>query len=327
MAIDAKVSFLQQIEKSCAEKLTMADIERLMIIISDVLEDFDMRENRKWEKEEKDDLLDCFLASMRVQGRSEKTIARYAYLIGKFMKFAKAPTRRITAYHVRNWLSKEKERGIQESTLESNRQVLSAYFGWLKREELIERNPMANVGTIKVPKKKKKIYSPIDMQLLYKSCDNPRDRAIIHFLQATGCRVSEMTELNRDQIDLKRQECIVHGKGDKERTVFFDSVTAMYLDEYMSGRRDKNPALFVGKGTKRLQPGGVRTALKRIAKMAGVKHVHPHKFRRTLATELARHGMPIQEVSHLLGHEKLDTTMQYVVQQKDDVKNDYRRYA
>ncbi len=327
MAIDAKVSFLQQIEKSCAEQLTMADIERLMIIVSDVLEDFDMRENKKWEAEEKDDLLDCFISSMRVQGRSEKTIARYEYLIGRFMKFAKAPTRRITAYHVRNWLSSEKARGIQESTLEGSRQVLSSYFGWLKREELIERNPIANVGTIKVPKKKKKTYTPVDMELLFKHCRNLRDRAIIHFLQTTGCRVSEMTELNRDQIDLQNQECIVHGKGDKERVVYFDSVTAMILEEYLNGRTDDNPALFAGKGAKRLQPGGVRNMLKKIAKDAGVEHVHPHKFRRTLATELARHGMPIQEVSHLLGHEKLDTTMQYVVQQKDDVRNDYRRYA
>ena len=136
MAIDAKMSFLRQLEAKSAEEMTMANIQQMMIIVSDVLEGFDMRERSAWEDEGTDDLLDSFMASMQIQGRSEKTIARYRKLIRKFMEFAKAPTRRISVYHVRNWLAAEKNRGIKDSTLEGNRQVLSSYFGWLFREGL-----------------------------------------------------------------------------------------------------------------------------------------------------------------------------------------------
>ena len=267
------------------------------------------------------------MASMQVQGRSEKTIARYVYIISRFMEFAKTPTRQINVYHVRNWIAKEKARGIQDSTLEGNRQVLSSYFGWLFREGLIEKNPVVNVGTIKVAKKQKKIYTEIDLEKLNQCCHTVRDRAIIHFLSSTGCRISEMTELNRDQVDMDALECIVHGKGNKERTVYLSPVAGMLLRQYLESRRDNSEALFVGRLGERLRPDGVRCMLKKLGREAGVDHVHPHKFRRTRATELSRHGMPLQEVASLLGHEKLDTTMRYVVLNKDDIKSNYRRYA
>ena len=332
MAIDAKMSFLRQLEAKSAEEMTMADIQRMMVIVSDVLEGFDMRERNAWEDEGTDDLLDSFMASMQIQGRSEKTIALYRTLIRTFMEFAKAPTRRVSVYHVRNWLAAEKNRGIKDSTMEGNRQVLSSYFGWLFREGLIERNPMCNIGAIKVPKVEKETYSEVEMSKLMAACRTLREKAIISFLASTGCRVSEMVELNRNQVDLKNQEVVVHGKGNKERVVYFDSVTANLLERYLKRRKDKDEALFVGQGIcdktpKRLQPNGVRVLLKKIGKRAGVQHVHPHKFRRTKATELARHGMPIQTVSHLLGHEKIETTMEYVMQKPEDVKIEYRRYA
>ena len=235
-------------------------------------------------------------------------------------------------YHVRNWLAAEKNRGIKDSTLEGNRQVLSSYFGWLFREGLIERNPMCNIGAIKVPKVEKETYSEVEMSKLMAACRTLREKAIISFLASTGCRVSEMVELNRDQVDLKNQEVVVHGKGNKERIVYFDSVTANLLERYLNRRKDKEDALFIGQQftknkPERLQAGGVRWLLNKIGKKAGVKHVHPHKFRRTLATEMARHGMPIQTVSRLLGHEKIETTMEYVMLKKEDLKSDYRRYA
>ena len=205
--------------------------------------------------------------------------------------------------------------------------MLSSYFGWLFRESLIEKNPIVNVGTIKVPKRQKKIYTEIDLEKLNQCCRTIRDRAIIHFLSSTGCRISEMTELDRDSVNLDALECVVHGKGDKERTVYLSPVAGMLLRKYLDERTDECAALFAGKGGRRLEPGGVRYMLKQLGEQAGVDHVHPHKFRRTLATELSRHGMPIQEVANVLGHEKLDTTMQYVVLNKEDTKSDYRRYA
>lgn len=333
MAIDAKISFLGQVERKCGEVLTVRMLEKAMKIISDVMEGFDIRERELTDEEAKDDLLDSYISTMRVQGRSEKTIARYEYMIGRFTKFTNVPTRKINVYHIRNWLASEKERGVQDSTLEGHRQVLSAYFGWLHRESLIERNPMVNVGPIKVAKRNKKIVTDIEMEKLKQACEKIsgirkyRDRAILAFLSSTGCRVSEMTGLNRNSVDLKSLECVVHGKGDKERTVYLDSVAGMLLQQYLSKRQDNGDALFVGKEGLRLEPGGVRTMLNQIAKEAGVEHVHPHKFRRTRATELTRHGMPIQEVANILGHEKLDTTMGYVVLDRDTVKANYRKYA
>jgi site-specific recombinase XerD len=176
-------------------------------------------------------------------------------------------------------------------------------------------------------KKEKKIYSERELEKLNRSCTNSRDRAILHFLRSTGCRISEVTGLDRDAVHLDSLECVVHGKGNKERKVFLDDVAGMLLAEYLSERKDDHPALFIGKGNKRLLPGGVRLMMNNLAKQANVDHVHPHKFRRTLATNLTRHGMPIQEVSRILGHEKIDTTMKYVNLDDEETKAKYRRYA
>ena len=327
MAIDAKQSFLSQVEHKCADRLTVTDMSGLMSILSDLLQGFRMEELQRTGDNEPDDLLDSFVASMHVQGRSKMTIERYTYVIGRFMAFAGVPTRQVNVYHIRNWLAAEKKRGIQDSTLEGNRQVLSSYFGWLFRESLIEKNPVVNVGVIKVPKKKRKTYSEVDMEKLNQCCKTIRDRAIINFLRSTGCRISEMTSLNRDAVDLDALECVVHGKGNKERTVYLDEVAGMILGEYLNSRTDTCEALFAGVRDERLQPNGVRYMLKQLGAAANVDHVHPHKFRRTQATHLARHGMPIQEVAAFLGHEKIDTTMRYVNVNQEDTKHDFRRYA
>ena len=181
MAIDAKQSFLAQVEHKCADLLTVSNMSKVMETISDILQHFRMEELRTDMDIQEDDLMDSFVASMRVQGRSKKTIERYTYVIGKFMKYTNVPTRQVNVYHIRNWITAEKDRGIQDSTLEGNRQVLSAYFGWLFRESLIEKNPVVNVGVIKVPKKQKRTYTDIDMEKLNQSCESLRDRAIRTF--------------------------------------------------------------------------------------------------------------------------------------------------
>lgn len=322
---EAKASLLAQTEKRLAQSVTVEIMTNVLSILSDILEGYEIRE--KAETEPHDDMLESYLAALKVQGRSKLTIDRYAYNIRRMMEAVKVPTRRITVYHLRQYLASEKERGVADSTLEGLRQILSAYFNWLQRESLIERNPVANLGTIKVPKKQKKIYSEVDIAKLNGACKCTRDRAIISFLAATGCRISEATGLNRDSVDITKLECVVRGKGNKERRVYLDAVTGMLISEYLKARKDDNPALFVGLRGERLRPNGVRYMMTELSKRAGVDHVHPHKFRRTLATELARHGMPIQEVAAVLGHEKIDTTMRYVVLDNEDIKNAYRRYA
>lgn len=327
MAIDAKVNFLSQVEHALSEKVTVSDMTRLMSTISDVLQCFHMDVIQNVEIVLNDDMLRSFVTSMQIQGRSRKTIARYSYIIGRFMKHANTQTRQINVYHIRNWIASEKERGIADSTLEGCRQVLSAYFGWLYRESLIERNPMANVGVIKVAKKQKKTYSNVDIEKLKRGCKTLRDRAIVYFLQATGCRISEMTGLDRNMVNLESLECVVNGKGGKDRVVYIDAVTAEVLKEYLRSRDDILAPLFIGKRGERLQPGGVRVMLTKLGLLTGVEHVHPHKFRRTKATEMVRRGMPIQEVAAILGHEKLDTTMEYIVMNKADTKYNYEKYA
>lgn len=326
MAIEAKAVLLKNLEQSLSTQITASDMSKVLSIVADKLAIFDVQQVDN-ETNEKDDLLDAYVAAMQIQGRSEKTIERYTYIIKRMMEVVKVPTRSITVYHLRQYLAQEKSRGISDRTLEGNRQVFSAYFNWLQREGLIDGNPTANLGAIKYQKKIKMIYSDVDMERMKYSCASLRDRAIICFLRSTGCRISEMTQLNRDDIDLVNLECRVVGKGNKERTVYFDAVTGMLIREYLKQWTDLLPALFVGKGTERLKPGGVRYMMRDLQTKSSVEHVHPHKFRRTLATNLIRHGMPIQEVAAILGHDKLDTTMQYVVLDKSDVKNAYRKYA
>lgn len=326
MAIDAKIDFIRQMEERLSSAITVADMANVMSAMQDVLQGYEMRSIAVWEGND-DDLLDCYLSALSVECKSPLTIKRYSYVIKRLMKFLNVPTRSITIYHLRNYLQHEKARGICDNTLDGLRQVFSAYFNWLQRESLIEKNPTANLGTIKVAKKEKKTYSEVDIEKLVRGCKSLRDRAIIHFLASTGCRISEMTELNRDSIKLDSLEFIVHGKGNKERVAYMSEVAGMLLQECLSNRKDDNEALFVGQRNERFQPGGVRAMLKTLAKKVSVNHVHPHKFRRTLATDLARHGMPIQEIAAILGHEKIDTTMKYVVLNKEDVKMSYRRYA
>ena len=324
--IEAKITFTEMLEKELADTVTVEQMAAIRRAVMNVADMFDMREIRQ-EEIKKDDMIKCYLGALSVQCRSEKTLARYEYIIKRMMEHVGVPTRQITVYHLRNYLAAEKARGISDSTLEGLRQVFSAYFNWLQRESLIERNPTANLGAIKKALKVKKTYTDIDIEKLINVCHSVRDKAIIHFLASTGCRISEMTGLDRDAVDLERLECVVHGKGNKERTVFLSPVAGMWLAEYLEGRKDDHPALFVSRLKARLNPGGVREMLNVLAAEAGVEHVHPHKFRRTLATDLARHGMPIQEIAALLGHERIDTTMTYVVRDKETIRSNVRRYA
>ena len=326
MAIEAKTMMLNEMERRLGSRLTADNVNEVMRVVSDVIAGYTVDSLGDIETGP-DDMLEAYIDALKVEGRSEKTTERYRYIITRMKKALNARTKDITVYHLRRYLTNEKNRGISDSTLDGYRQIFSAYFNWLQREGLIDTNPCANIGTIKCRKKEKDIYSEVDIEKMKFGCKSIRDRAIILFLRATGCRVSEMVQLDRDSIDFHAMECKVLGKGDKERVVFLDSVTAEAITAYLKSRTDDHPALFVGKRGERLQPGGVRAMLVKLGESTHVEHVHPHKFRRTTATTLIRHGMPVQEVAAILGHDKLDTTMQYVVLDKTDIKNSYRKYA
>ena len=324
MAIEAKTSFLRQMEKELASTTTADTMAKVLSIVADVMEGFDLREIGF--EEEQDDMLECFLQALDVQGRSRKTIAHYRLILGKMLEETKVSARRITVYHLRSYLAKQKERGLKDSTLAHHREVFSNFFGWLFREGLIEKNPVVNLGSIKVAKEEKKVFSDIDMEKMKQNGRRAVDKAIITFLASTGCRVAELVGLDRNALDLDNLECVVRGKGNKERTVYIDNVTAMYVKKYLATRTDDCPALFVTRTNERFNTGGIRDMLKRLEERSGVEHIHPHKFRRTLATSLARRNMPIQTIAAILGHEKIETTMEYIVMNKESTKMQYRQY-
>ena len=325
MAIEAKTSFLRLIEKKLSAIVTVDMMAKILSVVSDVMEGFDMREISI--EEESDDMIECFLQALDVQGRSRKTIAHYRLVLEKLMSETKVTARRITVYHLRSYLAKKKEEGLKDSTLSHFREVFSSFFGWLFREGLIEKNPVVNLGCIKVAKEEKKVFTDIDMELMRRNCRRKVDKAIICFLASTGCRVAELVGLDRDAVDLDNLECVVRGKGNKERTVYMDTVTAMYIRHYLASRTDDNPALFVTRTNERFQTGGIRDLLKRLENVSGVEHVHPHKFRRTLATNMAKRGMPIQTIASILGHEKIETTMEYIVLNKENTRMQYKQFA
>lgn len=327
MSIEAKKLLMYDFGDKLKNLLSEADKDSVLAILSELLINYNLEHEESAETDfESEELLRAYIDAKRIEGRSEKTLERYEYIIRKMMDCIPLPIRSITVFHIRKYFSTEKARGISDRTLEGTREVLSAYFGWLHKEGLLQSNPIANLGSIKYAKVKRLPYSDVDIEQLKECCTNVRDKAIISFLLSTGCRISEACALNIRDIDFQNKECIVLGKGNKERTVFLDDVTCMLLNRYISSRSDDHEALFIGKGTDRLTPHGVRFMLKKVSEKAGVEKTHPHRFRRTLATNLIDHGMPIQEVAAVLGHDKIDTTMGYIYIDKSNVKNSYNKY-
>lgn len=328
MSFQAKQRLLKNVSNSLGSVLTAEQRDQVIDILNQHLQFFEIEEKPDVLPDTTtEELVEEFLVAKKLEGRSDATIAHYRYVIHRLTDNLKVPIQEISVFHIRSFLMSEKKRGISDNTLEGDRCVFSSFFGWLHKEELLKHNPCANLGPIKCAKKVKLPYSEVELEKLKESCLTSRDRALLSFLLCTGCRISEVCSLNRDAIDFQNLECVVYGKGAKERTVYLDSVTAMLLKRYLDDREDTEPALFVGKGTDRFKPNGVRAMLNKVAERAGVEHVHPHKFRRTLATNLIHRGMPIQEVASVLGHDQLDTTMTYVYLDKNNIRNSYRKYT
>ena len=326
MASQDKALLMNKVEGTLRPRMFANLLEEAVDEIQEHLDEFDVTHVGS-EVIESEDLLETYINAKRVAGRSEKTLVRYRYVTGRFMKSVGVKTRDVTTQHVRDYFAKELMRGVSESTVDGIRETLNAYFAWLVADHLINRNPLLNVESIKYQKKERLSFSNSDIELLKRNTKCIRDSAIISFLLATGCRISEVVGLNRKDVKLNAGECIVLGKGNKERTVFLDDVATLTLREYLRSRNDDCEALFVNQYGNRLQPGGVRAMLKRLSVSCNVDNVHPHRFRRTAVTNLLNRGMPIQEVAILVGHEKVDTTMKYFSANKTRLKNSYRMYT
>lgn len=328
VSITAKQSLIKTLSTELGKELTAHDLSIVQDKLNDLLGLYEVESTPEGKPDaESDDLLQAFMDAKRIEGRSEKTLKHYRYIIGRLLNEVHCPIRQITVFHLRSYLMRRKEAGVADKTLEGMRSVYCSYFGWLFKEGLLPANPCANLAAIKCSKVVRLPYSDVELERLREACGITRDKALISFLLSTGCRISEVCGLDREDINFQKGECIVLGKGAKERTVFINDVTLMLLQRYFSERKDTSPALFAGRGTERMTPQGVRKMLTTVAEKANVEHVHPHRFRRTLATSLIDHGMPIQEVAAILGHDKLDTTMTYVYIDTENVHNSYRKYA
>jgi site-specific recombinase XerD len=329
MAILDKNLLLSEIEERLNNYVPANMVKQ---ILNDAMEAMTMYEVTRLKPDgggdETDQLINLFLNAKEIEGRSGKTIARYRYILKKLHDGVNAPFDKITVYHIRQYMMKEKDRGVSLSTIKGNAWVYNSCFSWLYNEGLIKSNPTANLGQIKVKKEEEMPFSGEQIQLLKENAENECEAAIIHFLLSTGCRISETCSVNRNDIDFANLKLDVLGKGNKVRTVYIDNVTAMMLKRYLATRTDIDPALFYAtRSNGRYTDNGIRAMLNRIAARANVPNVHPHRFRRTLATNLIDRGMNIQEVAEILGHTNIDTTMGYIHLNKKNAENAYRKYA
>lgn len=329
MALLDKKLYLADLETRLNDFIPSNDVRRIIEQAADALAGYDIKNMPEAIRGSTDseNLVKLFLDAKGVEGRSAGTIAHYKYILGRLMEDVNVPLEKMTVHHLRSWLMKEKDRGVSLRTLEGNRYVFTSFFGWAWKEELIPKNPTANLAPIKQQKVIRLPYTAVELEKLKAAAQTTRDLAVIAFLLSTGCRISEACALDVLDIDFRARRVTVLGKGNKQRVVYLDDVCVMYLNQYLKERSDSEAALFLGKGSDRMTPGGIRAMLKRIEARSGVENVHPHRFRRTLATNLINHGMPIQEVAAVLGHDKIDTTMKYVYIDQRNVETAYRRYA
>lgn len=285
------------------------------------------------EPEKKDianaDFLKLFLDAKKVEGCSERTIKFYRATIEHFMYQIKTPARKISTEEIREYLAEyQKINNCSNVTIDNVRRNLSSFFSWLEEEDYILKSPMKRIHKIKTKVVVKNVISDEGIEKLRDNCESKRDLAIIDLLYSTGIRVGELVNLNIDDIDLDGRECVVYGKGDKERKVYFDAKAKVHIEEYINSRMDTNGALFVTLDAPydRLKISGVEIRLRQLGRKLQLERIHPHKFRRSMATRAIDKGMPIEQVQKILGHSQIDTTMQYAMVNQSNVKSSHQKY-
>ena len=281
------------------------------------------------EEDDSNDLIAMFIAAKRIEGCSEKTLKYYQTTIDAMVSSLGKNVRHILTEDLRTYLTDYQSKNQSSRvTIDNIRRILSSFFSWLEDEDYIVKSPVRRIHKVKVGKTVKETYSDEALEQMRDHCEGIRDLALIDLLASTGMRVGELVKLNRNDIDFENRECIVTGKGDKQRRVYFDARTKIHLQRYLAERIDDNPALFVSllAPYDRLQISGVEIRLRRLGRELNIPKVHPHKFRRTLATMAIDKGMPIEQVQHLLGHQSLDTTLQYAMVNQTNVKMSHRKF-
>ena len=327
-----KDKLITQIQVRMASALNMEQLEELRRVLTNAFYGVDITEKEAIEPTDATDnggMLDVFIAAKRIEGCSDKSLKYYTFTVRQMLNSIGKHFREISTDDLRGYLANyQKDRGSSKVTIDNMRRIFSSFFGLLEDEDYILKSPVRRIHKIKTDKPIKETISDEGLELLRDACDEIRDLAIVDLLASSGMRVGELVNLNRGDMNFHERECVVLGKGGSERMVYFDARTKIHLLNYLESRDDNNPALFVSLNQpyERLLVGGVETRLRKIGKRADLKKVHPHKFRRTLATRAIDKGMPIEQVQRLLGHVKIDTTMHYAMVNQSNVKNSHRKF-
>lgn len=307
-----------------AEYLSVSQMKKLQEVI---LKTFTEKEAEKAEINNSE-YLKMFLDAKRIEGCSERTIDYYNKTIIHMIGTIKGSVRKVTTEDMREYLANyQKINNCSNVTIDNVRRNISSFFSWLEEEDYILKSPMKRIHKIKTKKSVKTVISDEGIEKLRDNCTEYRDIAIIDLLYSTGMRVGELVNLNIEDIDLERRECVVYGKGDKERRVYFDAKAKVHLKDYIESRKDTSEALFVTLNApyNRLKISGVEIRIRELGRSVALEKIHPHKFRRTMATRAIDKGMPIEQVQKILGHSQIDTTMQYAMVNQTNVKNSHQK--
>lgn len=308
-----------------AEYLSVSQMKKLQEVL---LRTFTEHEATKSEVSN-EEYLQLFLDAKKIEGCSERTIQYYRTTVERLLANVTTPIRKMTTEEIRHYLvDYQKINDCSKVTVDNVRRNISSFFSWLEEEDYILKSPMRRIHKIKTKQQVKETISDEAIEQLRDNCNCPRDLAMIDLLYSTGIRVGELVNLNIADVDFEARECVVFGKGDKERKVYFDAKAKIHLQEYLNTRTDKNPALFVTLDFPfdRLKISGVEIRMRRLGRSLNMEKIHPHKFRRTMATRAIDKGMPIEQVQKLLGHSQIDTTMQYAIVNQTNVKTSHQKF-
>ena len=324
-----KQSLINDVVQGMLPYLNNAQVERLQAVMQYSLFNYEIVESENKDNDSGQNLMELFLSAKRIEGCSEKSLKYYRSTIQTMLDEVEKDIKHIVTDDIRSYLTMYQEQNRSSRvTIDNIRRILSSFFSWLEEEDYILKSPVRRIHKVKTVSNIKETYSDESLELMRDSCSEKRDLAMIDMLASTGMRVGEMVLLNREDIDFNERECIVFGKGDKERVVYFDARTKIHLQDYLQSRIDDNPALFVSLKSpyNRMNIGGIEVRLRQLGKQLGLQKVHPHKFRRILATMAIDKGMPIEQLQQLLGHKKIDTTLQYAMVKQSNVKIAHRKY-
>lgn len=327
-----KKTIIREILHDVAGLLDSRQLDELRSVLETRLKSVDMTESAdtaEKNRQENSHFLEMFISAKRVEGCSENTLKYYQTTIERLLSATSKWIKEITTDDLRLYLAEyQQQNNASKVTVDNVRRILSSFFSWLEDEDYIVKSPVRRIHKVKTAKVVKDTLTDENLEVLRDTCHNLRDLAIIEMLTSTGVRVGELVKLNMSDIDFTERSCIVLGKGNKEREVYFDARTKLHLQEYLEQRTDSDPALFVSRNSPhtRLTIGAIQRIVRTLGKQAEISKVHPHKFRRTLATRAIDKGMPIEQVQRLLGHQKIETTMHYAMVNQSNVKIAHRKY-